>query len=258
MATLSVVIPAYNDPLSVLRALNSLQGTADGEHEYIVQDDYVLNPIGIEAVIPPCAASVRRNAKNLGFGGNCNAGAARANGDILLFFNQDCYAVPELSKGWDTELLKVFDNPLVGVAGVKLLFPTGAIQHAGIWFDGHCQPFHRYLGYQDRDYAPANQPEEVPAVTGAALAVRADVFHQLGGFDAEAYPGGYFEDIDLCGRVAQAGYAIWYQPTITFIHVVGTSGGNPNFARNAQMFKARWVDAGKIEPDVRAVKERWW
>lgn len=255
---LSIIIPAYRDIIAVLQALNSLQACADASHEYIVQDDDPTPPAGMGAYIPPCAASVQRNPQNLGFGGNCNAGAQRATGDILLFFNQDAYAVPALSMGWDTELLKVFDNPLVGVAGFKLLFPTGAIQHAGMVFDAKCQPHHRFLGYSDHTYAPANVPEEVPAVTGAALAIRADLFKQLGGFDVQAFPGGYFEDTDLCARTVQAGYAVWYQPTVTFAHVVGTSGGSPTFHRNAQTFKARWVDSGYIEPDLTDVKERFW
>lgn len=255
---LSIIIPAYKDIVAVLTALNSLQACADHPHEYIVQDDYPDPPAGLDAFVPPCAASVQRNPQNLGFGGNCNAGASRAGGDILLFFNQDAYAVPAISKGWDTELLKVFDNPLVGVAGFKLLFPTGAIQHAGIVFDAKCQPVHRYLGYTDSNYAPANVPQEIPAVTGAALAVRADLFRQLGGFDAEAYPGGYFEDVDLCARTVRAGYAVWYQPTVQFVHVVGTSGGNPNFGRNARTFKARWVDSGYIAPDLTVAKENFW
>lgn len=255
---LSIIIPAYRDLYAVLQALNSLQATADGEHEYIVQDDWVEPPIGFEAFIPPCVASTQRNAVNLGFGGNCNAGAKRATGDILLFFNQDCYAVYGLSEHWDTELLSVFDNPLVGIAGCKLVFPDGCIQHAGIHFDAKCQPTHRFLGYADANYVKANTPEAVPAVTGAALAIRRDVFEKLNGFDTETYHKGYFEDVDLCARVVALGYGVWYQPTVQFVHVVGTSGGNPHFMHNAMAFKHKWVDTGYIEPDITVVKERFW
>jgi GT2 family glycosyltransferase len=95
-------------------------------------------------------------------------------------------------------------------------------------------------------------------VTGAALAIRADLFRQLGGFDDETYIGGYFEDVDLAAKVVKAGYQVWYQPQATFIHIVGTSGGNPNFHHNAMKFKERWVDTGYIEPDTSAIKERFW
>lgn len=255
---LSIIIPAYNDLAGVLRALNSLQNTADRSHEYLVQDDYMETQFSLEAFIPPCAASVQRNPQNLGFGGNCNAGAQRASGDILLFLNQDCYAMLGLSDGWDTALLSSFDDPSVGIVGCRLLFPNGAIQHAGIHFDAKCQPTHRFLGYADKDYIKANISEKVPAVTGAALAVRADLFNALNGFDDVTYVGGYFEDIDLCARVVKMGYKVWYQPKTTFIHIVGTSGGNPNFYRNAQAFKTRWVDTGYIEADTSAIREGFW
>jgi len=253
---LSVIIPAYRDLKAVLRALNSVQATATGAHEYIVQDDCPEDTL--LPYIPPCVASVEVNKSNLGFGGNCNAGAQRAGGDILLFLNQDAYAVYGLSEAWDEAILRAFDNPKVGVVGVRLLFPDGRIQHAGVHFDGNCQPTHRFLGYADKDYRRAIVPEQVPAVTGAALAIRAPLFHKLGGFDAESYPGGYFEDVDLCARVVREGACIWYEPRCTFIHEVGTSGGNPLFAQNARTFKERWVDTGHIEPDTTAVRERFW
>ena len=264
---LSVIIPAYKDLPAVLIALNSLQALADtpSHHdsqwsgiEYIVQDDDPSVPIGLEAYISSSVASTQRNAVNLGFGGNCNAGASRASGDILLFFNQDCYAVFGMSEHWDTELLKAFENPQVGIVGFKLLFPNGHIQHAGIHFDARSQPTHRFLGYKDASYAPANISEEIPAVTGAVIAVRRSVFEELNGFDVETYRMGYFEDIDLCARARVAGYITWYQPTVQFVHVVGTSGGNPNFHYNAMQFKKRWVDSGYIEADLTRTVERFW
>lgn len=258
---LSVIVPAYvgeHNPfnfMTLMQALISLQATAKHPHEYIVQDD---SPRSLIPYIHPCIASAEHNPVNLGFGGNCNVGSNRASGDILLFFNQDCYGVYGLSDGWDEALLRAFENPKVGIVGGRLLFPNGSIQHAGIHFDGKCQPTHRYLGYADKDYPPANVAEEVPAVTGAVLAIRAELFRELGGFDTETYHKAYFEDVDLCARVVQAGYAVWYEPSVTFIHTVGSTGGSPYFMQNAMAFKQKWVDTGMIEPDIRAVKENFW
>lgn len=257
MTSLSIIIPAHNDLHGVLTVLNSLRAfAASSEHEYIVQDD--ASPlIDLRAFVPPCAARVERNAQNMGFAGNCNAGAARSTGDILVFVNQDVYGQLNFSEGWDTYLLAAFDNPQVAICGVKLVFPDGRLQHAGGVFDGHCQPTHRYLGYADHRYPPANISESVPWVTGAALAIRKSVFDALKGFDP-AYLGGYFEDVDLCAKVASMGLLIWYEPRAQLVHKVGTSGGSPHFAHNARVFKSRWVDPGYIEPDISAVKERFW
>ena len=85
----------------------------------------------------------------------------------------------------------------------------------------------------------------------------AELYEKIGGFD-EAYAGGYWEDVDLNERVKAAGFKVWYEPRTSLIHKVGTSGGSPNFARNAALFRERWVVPRKIQADVNATLERWW
>lgn len=253
---LSVVIPAYNRLPELLECLYSLHLFSVTQPEFIVQDDASPSYDALR-VVHPIFAKVARNAENVGFGENCNAGASRASGDVLLFVNQDVYAVQEWSHGWDSAILSAFANAQVGIVGARLLFPNGAIQSAGGVFDAKCQPHHRCLGYSNPVYAEVNEPQAVSWVTGAALAVRRTVFEQVGGFDP-AYQRGYFEDVDLCLKVRELGYTVQYDPRCTFIHRVGTSGGSPYFQRNGAIFRQRWVDSGKVKPDVLAVKERFW
>lgn len=255
---LTVIIPAYNDLAGVLAALNSLRAFASTPDniEWIVQDD--CSPaVDMTRTIPACVASVQRNPDNLGFAGNCNAGARRAHGDILFFVNQDVYAVAEWSKGWNDALLAAFADERVGLVGARLLFPNGALQNAGGLFDARCQPFHRCLGYSNPCADETNVGQPVQWTTGAALAIRHSVFDRLSGFDP-VYLRGYFEDVDLCVRVALQGLTLWYEPRCTLIHQVGTTGGSPYFQHNAQVFKQRWVDTGVITPDVQTVNVRYW
>lgn len=254
---LSVIIPFYENVVEALMCLNSLQAMAAGEHEYIVQDDASPSVVG-PAVISPRVASVERNAANLGFAANVNAAARRASGDVLFIVNQDVYAVYGVSNGWDEALLTPFMAEQIGIVGARLLFPNGAIQNAGGLFDGKGQPFHRNLGWSNREHRDVSTGRLVSWTTGAALAARREVWEQVGGLD-EAYRNGYFEDADLCLRAREAGFAVWYEPRCTLIHRVGTTGGNPhNFMQNALLFKTRWVDSGKVQPDEPAVRERWW
>lgn len=254
---LSVIIPAYNDAVGVLSALNSLQQFQKfprSEIEYLVQDD-ASPQVFMSAVVNEALASVERNLQNKGFGGNCNAGAARAQGDVLFFVNQDIFGVPEFSHGWDVALLSAFDNPNVAIVGPKLLFPNGAIQSCGGEFDGFRQPFHRCLGYANPFYEEVNTPRPVRWVTGAALAIRRIWWDKAGGFNP-IYGRGYFEDVHLCLEVWFKGGIIWYEPTCTLIHRVGSTGGNPDFGRNARLFRDLW--AMRIEPDTMQVKVRYW
>ena len=262
--SISVVIPAFNHVTEVLACLTSLQALASKQVqiEFIVADD--CSPeVYFPAVVPHCAAKVIRRPDNGGFGANCNTGAAFAQGDILFMVNQDVLAVGQdadggaLSQDWDIHLANAFTDTSVGVVGAKLLFPDGKIQNAGGLFDGRMQPYHRGLGYSNHRYAEVNTPEFVSWTTGAALAIRRDLFAQLGGFDP-IYERAYWEDVDLCLRAREEGFKVWYEPRCALVHAVGTTGGSSSFAKNAATFRQRWVDSKRITADVSAVKERFW
>ena len=253
---LSVIIPAYNHLADILVCINSLKAfSVTTDWETIVQDDASPEYIG-PMVIPPGIAVCQRNEHNLGFGQNCNSGAARAHGDVLLFVNQDVFAVPGWSNGWDSILLSAFADASIGIVGPRLLFLNLSVQSAGGLFDAHGQPFHPCLGYSNPHHPDVSTPKVVSWVTGAALAVRRELFYAVGGFDP-VYKA-YFEDVDLSMKVREAGFKVWYEPRATLIHQTGSTGGSPYFMQSAQTFKQRWVDTGKIQQDSYAVKERFW
>ena len=255
---ISVIIPAYNNLPGVLTCLNSLRALAadNANNEYIVQDDASPN-VQYLALVPHEIATVHRNPANVGFGPNCNAGAKVARGNVLLFVNQDVYGVPEWSQGWDVALRAAFDDPAVGIVGVRLLFPDGRVQHAGGRFDAALQPYHPCLGWTQVNHPEVATGRDMPWVTGAAIAVRRWVWEALGGFDP-VYERGYFEDVDLCRRAWAKHIKVRYEPGVTFIHSVGSSGGNPLFMKNALVFKQRWVDTKQLRADVPVVLEKFW
>ena len=173
---LSVIIPAYNDVEGVLTALNSLRALNMGGYpvEYIVQDD-ASPERDLTNLIPPEIASTQRNENNLGFGGNCNAGAARANGDVLFFVNQDVYGVREWSDYWANMLIGGFDEAQVGIVGSRLLFPNASIQNAGGLIDALGQPFHRNLGWSNPHHPDVMTPCAVTWYQPACT-----LFHRVG------------------------------------------------------------------------------
>jgi GT2 family glycosyltransferase len=259
---LAVIIPAYNHLPEVMRCLNTLRMYASGDHVimYHVQDD--CSPeYDLRECVPLEIASTIRNERNLGFGGNCNAGARVVMGtfpaDALLFMNQDITAHYDWSRGWDTALLNAFAGDDVGIVGARLLFPNGAIQNAGGVYDQLCQPAHRCLGWTNPLAAECNEARDVDWTTGAAIAVQTNLFQYLGGFD-ERYERGYFEDVDLCLRARDAGARIRYEPACTLIHSVGSTGGSPYFAQNARRFKQQWVDSGKVKAGTLMATQRYW
>ena len=256
---ISVIIPAYNDLPGVLTALNSLHALAEDNSriEYLVQDD-ASPDVHYQALIPAVLASMQRNESNVGFAANCNMASQRANGDILLFVNQDVWGMPELSHGWDTVIRGIFESePRIGIVGPRLLFPNGTVQSAGGRFDAAKQPFHPCLGWSEINHPDAATSRDMPWVTGAMMAVRRWVWETLNGFCTD-YVKGYFEDVDLCCRAAERGIRVHYTADTTFIHNAGSSGGNPHFMANAKVFHDRWVATNKIQSDVSVVMERFW
>ena len=267
---LSVIIPAYERLEEVMLCLTSLQAFASRQVqiEFIVSDDASSN-VYLPGCIPPCSAATVRTPENLGFAGNINFAAQFAHGDILFMVNQDIFAAGEgalhepLSQNWDIALMQAFDNPEVGIVGARLLFPPNehgdiCIQSVGGSYDGHCQPFHRFIGYSKYWLEEYSTPEPVSWVTGAALAMRRELFEQVGGMDT-SYVKGYAEDVELCCRVTELGKKVWYEPRVTLIHKVGTTGGNPYFMQNMLLWKSRWVDTRKVKADTSMVQPfGWW
>lgn len=147
------------------------------------------------------------------FAENCNRGASEANGDILIFLNDDCKVDQD---DWLDVLTEPFTTPEVGIVGCRLIYPNGHIQHAGVYFTVEAEGLRANNRTWDCDSGP------VEAVTGACMAVRRDTYTALGGFDPE-YRNGY-EDIDFCLRALQAGHLIHYTADCTLIHHESQSG----------------------------------
>lgn len=155
--------------------------------------------------------------RNRGYAAANNAAAAHAVAPLLLLLNSD---VVPAAPGWLGALRAAVAPAGVGAAGPRLLFDDGSIQHAGLYFqrgdDGTWYNAHYHKG-MPRHWPAALRRRRVPAVTGAALLVRAALFHQVGGVCADYIIGDY-EDSDFCLRLQQAGVAIPYAPGAELFH----------------------------------------
>lgn len=146
-----------------------------------------------------------------------NQGAAAATGEILLLLNNDIEVV---EPGWLAALAAHALRPDVGVVGARLLFPNGKLQHGGVLLGPKGQAVHAFTHAEGADPGYAGQvatQRDLSAVTGACLCIRRDVFHAVGGLEAETLRVGW-SDIDLCLRVRDAGYRVVWVPAATLIH----------------------------------------
>ncbi|QJW98257.1 glycosyltransferase family 2 protein [Frigoriglobus tundricola] len=153
----------------------------------------------------------------------CNAGAAAATGDHLVFLNNDTEV---LSRQWLERLLGLAADPAVGAVGATLLFPDRTIQHAGLLPRSDGMWVHPYQGRPADDPGAGGELRTVrivPAATAACLMVRRDRFEEAGGFD-ERMPVTH-NDVDLCRRIRARGRVVVVTPRARLLHYEGLSRG---------------------------------
>jgi len=145
-----------------------------------------------------------------------NRGAAAAQGSVLVFLNND---IEITHPDWLSELAMWASRPQIGAVGAMLLYPDGALQHAGVilgltGFAGHLFA-HQHPG-QWSMLGPAEWYRNCLAVTGACLALRRETFIRVGGFDESFKICG--SDVDLCLKVHRAGLHNLINPFARLIH----------------------------------------
>jgi len=168
---------------------------------------------------------------NLGFAAATNLGARSGEAPYLLALNPDTRVT---AGALDAVLAAVEADPEVGIAGPRLVLQDGSLDHASkrsfptpLSALGHFTGIGRRSGARGRlaaYRAPEVERGRVDAVNGAFMLIRRDAFEQLGGFDEGYWM--YMEDLDLCYRLAEAGWFTWYEPSAEVVHVkAGTTGG---------------------------------
>ena len=219
------------------RSLQAIRKRTDYPHWQTVVVQHVTgDDAAMEDVLKRHRVKRVRYEGNFHFSQMNNLGAEAADGDILVFLNDD---VEPLVSSWLALLAAQAQRPEVGIVGAKLVYPSGSIQHAGIVIgisDGCGHPGRGTYGPPYWNWLDLTR--DVSAVTGACLAIRREVFRQLGGFD-ELFPVNY-NDTDLCLRARRAGYRVVLEPAALLRHYeCQTRRGGVEFSERDNWY-ARW------------------
>jgi GT2 family glycosyltransferase len=217
--TVSIIIPNRNAGLVLRQCLKGLVDETTYPHrELVIVDNgstdqdvlelYRLIRIEQQGTIVPFD-------RPFNFSAACNAGAAAARGELLLFLNND---IEVIHADWLDELVRWAQLPGVGIVGPMLLYPDRTIQHAGVVFGlglvGHI--FARAPAGASGLFGSTDCYRNYLAVTGACQMMRTDVFRELGGYD-ERYRLS-FSDVVLCMEAWRAGYRVVYTPHARLVH----------------------------------------
>jgi GT2 family glycosyltransferase len=192
---ISVIVPTYEDAELTTACVESLLA-AGGEIEVLVYDNG--SAPGIASALDRLSSDqvrVVHAPENYGFALGNNLAFAECAGDVVVFLNNDTTVPP----GWIPPLRSALADPEVLGAQPLLVYPTGEIQSAGVAFPSTGGLPHMLLqGFPIED-AVGLDDQRFHALTGAALALRADDVVALRGFDPVFTNG--MEDVDLCRRL---------------------------------------------------------
>jgi GT2 family glycosyltransferase len=153
-----------------------------------------------------------RNERNLGFSTGNNKGLRAATGDMLVLLNHDTLVHP----GWLTAMARALDEPATGIAGCKLLYPDGTIQHAGGYLYGP-RGASEHIGRHAADDGRFDELGDAEFVTAASIAISRAALEETGLLD-EGFSPIYYEDVDWCYRARAAGHRVVYQPQAVVTH----------------------------------------
>jgi len=208
----SIVIPSKDNACTLKTCIDSiLEHTSGVDYEIVICDNGSTQERAVKYLaglktnprikVIPCPGPFNFSKIN-------NDGRRHATGDVLVFLNDDTKII---AGEWLAELVSLARRDDAGAVGALLLYPNGSVQHAGVLIGvgGSTDHAFRYLAGESRGYLDLLRcRREVTAVTGACLAVSAEHFDAVGGFDEKLMVT--CNDLDLCLRLRAAGYTnIW-------------------------------------------------
>jgi N-acetylglucosaminyl-diphospho-decaprenol L-rhamnosyltransferase len=154
-----------------------------------------------------------RNATPKGFGANHNFAFSMSKGDVFVIVNPDI----RLRSFRLETLLDVFKMDRVGACAPVVLSSSGAIEDSARHFPSVRSLFKRALfGRPGAEYTWAQSAIKVDWTAGMFVAFRPVAFEQVGGFDEGYFL--YYEDADICRRLAKNGWSTMLQPATTVVH----------------------------------------
>lgn len=229
---MSVILVSFNTRELTRECLAALFHEIDAgvDAEVVVVDNASRD--GSADMIAAAFPRVRlvRSQINLGFGNANNLGLPHCSGRYLVLLNTDAI----LHSGALRRSLEHMDEtPTAGLGGALLVGRDGAHQPSARMFPTPLlelftlsglaarYPRHRAFGRLDRTWADPYVATEVDWVPGAFSIVRRAALDGIGLFDPRFFL--YYEEVDLCRRLKQAGWEVWYWPDVVVTHIGGES-----------------------------------
>lgn len=232
-----VIILSYNGSKYILELLTSVYQSVYHNMRVLIVDNHSEDgtiPLA-KKHFPRCQVIVNRS--NLGFARGCNVGLEKAikdRAEFILLLNQDSLIRKDTIANL---LISAQKLPSAGILGPKTWFLPSCgeseprIVYAGAW--RWLLPLvQRVPGVNKYDCGKYDEALHVDYVWGHGMFLRVSALQEVGLFDPDFFM--YYEDLDLCHRMRQAGYQVWFEPSAVMWHDI------PDAARGSVSEKWRW------------------
>jgi GT2 family glycosyltransferase len=228
---LSIIILCWNDLKVITDCLRSIYATTRSDAFEVIVSDNGSTDGSIEFIREKYPqVQLIENGRNLRFAKANNVGIRASHGEYILILNPDTV----IHEGaLDTMIAFADQHPEAGAFGCRVLNADGSYQvsarpFASLAGELTAGCYLRPLGYLGSWFSSdtyvgwtGETERSVDWVTGCFILARAEVVHRIGGFDEQFFY--YYEDMDLCRRIREAGYPIIYTPAATITHLKGQS-----------------------------------
>jgi len=240
----SLIILNRDKPQYIIPLIDSSQkGAINKEYEVIIGDTGTT-----DREVLKYYDSVKEQVKIVSglkyhFSGNYNKLICEeCSGETVGIMNNDI-VLGDLTFLNDVENVIIENTGMIGVVGVKLLYPDGRLQHGGIFFmenagDNTGFPYHRYHG-GDPKRLPSVMIQDVPAVTGAFMFFNRRLFMDLHGFDEKYQKEA--QDVDFCLKCLRNGKKNVFINSGSIVHIEnGTRPKGDENPSDRQYFLWKW------------------
>lgn len=221
---ITIILLNYNTKSLTLECLANVIPYATGRGWQIIVVDNASEDDSAEAIATRFpSVHLIRNDRNLGYAGGNNLGLRQANGDVVVLLNSDVIVSPE---GLSSLASYLQTCAAVGAVSPRLTTAQGDPQSYAFGNDPTLpylfqRGIRSLLRRGDVHDWKVDHPLSIDWVSGACLCVRREVIDQVGLLDENFFL--YFEDVDWCLRMRQAGWQIVYNPNWSVVHFGGGS-----------------------------------
>lgn len=245
---ISIIIVTWNSENWIKRCLDSILATSgDLKMEIIVVDNFSKDKT--QEILKPYGSQIKliQNSSNLGYAKGCNQGLKIAQGNYILLLNPDTEITENSLKKMRDFMEK---NPEAGALGPQLLDFEGQIQPSCRRFPNYklllwelsglsrLFPKSKIFGAWKMGDFDFKSTREVEQPMGSALLIRKKVIDQIGLMDERFFL--FYNDVDFCYRIKQAGWKIYFYPEAKIFHSKGASTGQVKIKKIIQSHRGHF------------------